>query len=117
MENEELEPEWQKVLEEAFCRQIAGMVRYARPIRRIVCPGCGREFYTQERSRKYCQGEVCARLYRRKLREQARSELVCACCGKVFHADRKDAKFCSNACRQKAYRESRAAHQSAKLTL
>ena len=117
MENEELEPEWQKVLEEAFCRQIAGLVRYARPIRKIVCPGCGRVFYTQQHSRKYCQGEACARLYRRKLREQARTDLVCACCGKVFHADRKDAKYCSNACRQKAYRESRTAHQSANLTL
>lgn len=46
MENEELEPEWQKVLEEAFYRQTSGMGRYARTIRRIVCPGCGRVFYT-----------------------------------------------------------------------
>ena len=105
MENEELEPTWQKALEEAYYKQISGKARYVQPIRRIVCPGCGRVFYTQQHNRKYCQGEACAKLHRRKLRQQARSDTVCACCGKTFTASRNDAKFCSNACRQKAYRE------------
>lgn len=107
MENEELEPAWQKALEEAYYKQISSKARYVQPIRRIVCPGCGRVFYTQQHNRKYCQGEACTRLHRRKLRQQARTDLVCACCGKTFTASRSDAKFCSNACRQKAYREGR----------
>lgn len=105
MENYEMEPGYQQELAKMYTQQLCEGVMFIYPVRRIVCPGCGRVFYTQERSRKYCQGKACAKLYRRKLREQARAELVCACCGKVFHANRKDAKFCSNACRQKACRE------------
>jgi len=105
MDNYELEPTYQLDLAKMYDRQCCGWEQYTYPVRRIVCPGCGRVFYTQERSRKYCQGEACARLHRRKHRQQARENIVCACCGKTFTASRSDAKFCSNACRQKAYRE------------
>lgn len=105
MDNYELEPAYQQDLAKMYDRQCCGWAQYTYPVRRIVCPGCGRVFYTQQHNRKYCQGEACARLHRRKLRQQARTDLVCACCGKPFTANRSDAKFCSNACRQKAYRE------------
>ena len=106
MENHELTPTYQQELARMYDQQCCGLKRYVYPVRKVICPGCGRLFFTQEHNRKYCQGEVCARLHRRKLRQQARTNLTCACCGKQFDANRTDAKFCSNACRQKAYRES-----------
>lgn len=106
MENHELTPEYQQELARMYDQQCCGLKRYVYPVRKIICPGCGRMFFTQEHNRKYCQGEACARLHRRKLRQQARTNLTCACCGKQFDASRKDAKYCSNACRQRAYRES-----------
>ena len=106
MENHELTPTYQQELASMYDQQCCGLKRYVYPVRKIICPGCGRLFFTQEHNRKYCQGEVCARLHRRKLRQQARTNLICACCCKQFDANRKDAKYCSNACRQKAYRES-----------
>ena len=106
MENHELTPTYQQELASMYDQQCCGLKRYVYPVRKIICPGCGRMFFTQEHNRKYCQGEACARLHRRKLRQQARTDMTCACCGKTFTANRKDAKFCSNACRQSAYRES-----------
>ena len=106
MENHELTPAYQQELARMYDHQCCGLKRHVYPVRKIICPGCGRMFFTQEHSRKYCQGEACARLHRRKLRKQARTNLTCACCGKQFDANRKDAKYCSNACRQRAYRES-----------
>ena len=105
MDNYELEPARQLELARKYEHQRCGWEQDDCPVRRLICPGCGRMFHTQQHNRKYCQGEACTKLHRRKLRQQARTDLVCACCGKPFTASRSDAKFCSNACRQKAYRE------------
>ena len=106
MKNQELTPAYQQDLARMYDQQCCGLKRYVYPVRKVICPGCGKMFFTQEHNRKYCRGEACARLHRKKLRQQERTNLICTCCGKQFDANRRDAKFCSNACRQKAYRES-----------
>ncbi len=79
-------------------------------VRKIICFGCGREFYTQIHSKKYCWYGTCGRIgnykHQRRHRLERRKDLVCAECGKTFTPKRSDAKYCSNACRQKAYRQS-----------
>ena len=61
MENHELTPEYQQELARMYDQQCCGLKRYVYPVRKIICPGCGRMFFTQEHNRKYCQGEACAR--------------------------------------------------------
>ena len=77
-------------------------------VRKIICKGCGREFYTQIETKKYCLYSLCGnRGYQKELkqrRQQARKDMVCPVCEKAFTPKRSDAKYCSNACRQKAYR-------------
>ena len=79
-------------------------------VRKIICKGCGREFYTQIKSKKYCLYHLCGnRGYRKELSErarEARKDRICKVCGKVFTPKRSDGVYCSNACRQKAYRQS-----------
>lgn len=79
-------------------------------VRKIICKGCGREFYTQIATKKYCLYSLCGnRGYQKELtqrRHEARKDMVCPVCGKTFTPKRSDAKYCSNACRQKAYRNS-----------
>ena len=79
-------------------------------VRRIICKGCGREFYTQIKSKKYCDYYLCGNRGCRKelsqLAREARKDRVCKVCGKVFTPTRSDGVYCSNACRQKAYRKS-----------
>ena len=80
------------------------------PVRKIICKGCGREFYTQIKGKKYCNYYLCGnRGYRKELSErarEARQDRICKACGKVFTPARSDGIYCSNACRQKAYRQS-----------
>lgn len=77
-------------------------------VRKIICKGCGREFYSQIETKKYCLYSLCGnRGYQKELkqrRQEARKDMVCPVCEKTFTPKRSDAKFCSNACRQKAYR-------------
>ena len=79
-------------------------------VRKIICKGCGREFYTQIKSKKYCLYHLCGnRGYRKELSErarEARKDRVCKICSKVFTPTRSDGIYCSNACRQRAYRKS-----------
>lgn len=81
-------------------------------VRKIYCKGCGRVFYTQIETKKYCLYSLCGN---RGLRDQkelkwrrkhARKDRICQTCGKPFTPKRSDAKYCCNACRQKAYRGS-----------
>ena len=78
------------------------------PVRRIICKGCGRVFYTQIPTKKYCYYYRCGnRGYQKELKQrrlEKRKDMVCKCCGRTFTPKRIDAAYCSNACRQKAYR-------------
>ena len=81
---------------------------YVYPIRRIICGGCGKVFYTTVHSKKYCN-ERCCYLgfwkHKREKRLEKRKNTVCKTCGKTFTPKRSDAVYCCNACRQKAYRQ------------
>ena len=81
-----------------------------QPLRKIYCKGCGRVFYTNIETKKYCLYSLCGnRGYQRELKwrqKYARKERICQTCGNAFTPKRSDAKFCCNACRQKAYRGS-----------
>lgn len=83
---------------------------YMYPVRKIICKGCGKTFYTIVKSKKYCDYYTCGKLgnwkRQRQKRLAQRTGLVCRCCGKTFTPKRKDAVYCSNACRQKSYRQS-----------
>lgn len=78
-------------------------------VRKLICGGCGRLFYTQSEKRKYCDSYRCGNIATRRRvttrRVALRQNLICCCCGKQFSPKRVDAKFCSNACRQKSYRQ------------
>ncbi len=110
MQHDEYEYRNQDHLKECYRQQEEEGVEWAFPVRRIICFGCGNEFYTRIKSKKYCWNGTCGRLGNYKLQRQQRLErrkdLVCTGCGKTFTPKRSDAKYCSNACRQKAYRQS-----------
>lgn len=78
-------------------------------IRRVICGGCGREFYTQVRSKKYCGHLHCPDVaYHKTLKQRRlinRQNTICVVCGRPFTPKRIDGVYCSNACRQKAYRQ------------
>lgn len=77
-------------------------------VRKIYCKGCGRVFYTNIETKKYCSYSLCGnRGYQKELkwrRKFARTNRTCQTCGNPFTPKRADAKYCCNACRQKAYR-------------
>jgi len=79
-------------------------------VRKIYCKGCGRVFYTNIETKKYCLYSLCGnRGYQKELkwrRKYARKDRICQTCGNAFTPKRSDAKSCCNACRQKAYRGS-----------
>ncbi len=110
MQYAEYEYRNQEHLKECYRLQEEEGVVYEFPVRKIICFGCGREFYTRIKSKKYCYYYTCGKLgnYKHQLRHrlERRKDLVCAGCGKTFTPKRSDAKYCSNACRQKAYRQS-----------
>lgn len=103
------EYENQETLREWYRQKISG----EEPdlvVRRIICKGCGREFYTQIPTKKYCYYGLCGnRGYQKELKQrrlEKRKDMVCKGCGKTFTPKRVDALYCSNACRQRAYRQS-----------
>ena len=69
------------------------------PVRKIICKGCGKTFYTIVKSKKYCDYYTCGKLgnwkRQRQKRLAQRTGLVCRCCGKTFTPKRKDAVYCS----------------------
>ena len=78
-------------------------------VRKAHCKSCGNVFYTQVRSKIYCDYQTCGvyafRRMKRQERENARADTECLTCGALFTPKRADARYCSNACRQKAYRD------------
>ena len=78
-------------------------------VRKAQCKGCGNVFYTQVRSKIYCDYKSCGvhafRRMKRQEREDARADTECLTCGALFTPKRAGARYCSNACRQKAYRD------------
>ena len=109
MGNSEWEYRNQELLKAWYQEKISGK-NPNLAVRKIICKGCGREFYTQIKSKKYCYYYLCGnRGYRKELSKrarEARKDRVCKVCGKVFTPKRSDGVYCSNACRQKAYRKS-----------
>ena len=108
MWNSKWEYENQAYLKERYEKKMSGEIPY-HPVRKIICKGCGREFYTNIETKKYCLYGLCGnRGYQKELsqkRLEARKDRVCKVCGKVFTPQRSDGVYCSNACRQKAYRQ------------
>ena len=106
--NSEWEYNNQDYLKEQYAKKMAGENPY-HPVRKIICKGCGREFYTNIETKKYCLYSLCGnRGYQKELtqrRREARRDRLCKCSGKAFIPKRSDAVYCSNACRQKAYRQ------------
>ena len=109
MWNCEWEYKNQAYLKERYEEKMSGKRPY-HPVRKIICKGCGREFYTNIETKKYCLYGLCGnRGYQKELsqkRREARQDRICKVCGKVFTPTRSDGVYCSNACRQKAYRQS-----------
>ena len=103
------EYENQDILQSWFEQQIAEG-SFDGPVRKIICKGCGRIFYTRVATKKYCYYGLCGnRGYQKELKQrrlEKRRDTVCKCCGKTFTPKRADAVYCSNACRQRAYRQS-----------
>ena len=108
MWNCEWEYKNQAYLKERYEKKMSGEIPY-HPVRKIICKGCGREFYTNIETKKYCLYGLCGnRGYQKELsqkRLEARQDRVCKVCGKIFTPTRSDCIYCSNACRQKAYRQ------------
>lgn len=106
--NSDWEYENQETLKDWYALKVSGKCPDLL-VRRIICKGCGRVFYTQVPVKKYCRYDLCGnRGYPKDMkmrRERDRSNMVCKCCGKVFTPKRAGAVYCSNACRQKAYRQ------------
>ncbi len=106
MFNDEWERQNQELLKEWYREKITS--RPTLKVRKIICGGCGKEFYTQVDSKKYCHF-MCARQgnykHQRERRLENRKDRTCVGCGTLFTPKRSDAKYCSNACRQRAYRQ------------
>ena len=106
--NYEWEYENQELLKSWYERKISGESPDSA-VRRIICKGCGRVFYTQIATKKYCDYHLCGnRGYQKDLKQrrlEKRKDTICKGCGKPFTPKRADAVYCSNACRQKAYRQ------------
>ena len=108
MSSAEWEYQNQDTLKSWYQEKISG-VSPNLAVRKIICKGCGREFYTLIKAKKYCLYHLCGnRGYRKELsqrRREARQDRCCKVCGKVFTPSRADGIYCSNACRQKSYRQ------------
>lgn len=107
MTNEECEQSNQDYLKESY--EEAGFTIGGYAIRKLICGGCGRVFYTTIYTKKYCHSYWCGNQAnnrrQREYRQIHRQDLVCQCCGEKFTPKRADARYCSNACRQKDYRK------------
>ena len=107
MTNEEWEQNNQDYLKESY--EETGFTTGGYAIRKLICGGCGRVFYTTIYTKKYCHSYWCGNQAnnrrQREYRQMRRQDLVCQCCGEKFTPKRADARYCSNSCRQKVYRK------------
>ena len=107
MTNEEWEQNNQDYLKESY--EETGFTAGGYAVRKLICGGCGRVFYTTIYTKKYCHSYWCGNQAnnrrQRECRQMRRQDLVCQCCGEKFTPKRADARYCSNACRQKVYRK------------
>ena len=105
--NEEWEQNNQDYLKESY--EETGFTIGGYAIRKLICGGCGRVFYTTIYTKKYCHSYWCGNQAnnrrQREYRQMRRQDLVCQCCGEKFTPKRAGACYCSNACRQKDYRK------------
>ena len=106
MTNEEWEQNNQDYLKESY--EETGFTAGGYAVRKLICRGCGRVFYTTIYTKKYCHSYWCGNQVnnrrQREYRQMRRQDLVCQCCGEKFTPKRADARYCSNACRQKVYK-------------
>ena len=118
MTNEEWEQNNQDYLKESY--EETGFTTGGYAIRKIICGGCGRVFYTTIYTKKYCHSYWCGNQAnnrrQREYRQMRRQDLVCQCCGEKFTPKRADARYCSNACRQKDYRKRVTVNQVLKMS-
>lgn len=109
MTRAEFEYENQEDLKNTWCQQVMGRETGYADVRRIICKGCERVYFTQVHSVKFCyecrQGNIGAMYVKKRKSLESRENTVCKCCGNTFTPKRAGASYCSNACRQKAYRE------------
>ena len=107
MTNEKWEQNNQDYLKESY--EETGFTAGGYAVRKLICGGCGRVFYTTIYTKKYCHSYWCGNQAnnrrQREYRQMRRQDLVCQCCGEKFTPKRADARYCSNACRQKDYRK------------
>ena len=107
MTNEGWEQNNQDYLKESY--EKTGFTAGGYAIRKLICGGCGRVFYTTIYTKKYCHSYWCGNQAnnrrQREYRQMRRQDLVCQCCGEKFTPKRTGARYCSNACRQKDYRK------------
>ena len=107
MTNEKWEQNNQDYLKESY--EETGFTAGGYAIRKLICGGCGRVFYTTIYTKKYCHSYWCGNQAnnrrQREYRQMRRQNLICQCCGEKFTPKRADARYCSNACRQKDYRK------------
>ena len=118
MTNEGWEQNNQDYLKKSY--EKTGFTAEGYAIRKIICGGCGRVFYTTSGSKKYCHSYWCGNRAnsrrQREYRQMHRQDLVCQCCGEKFTPKRAGARYCSNACRQKDYRKRVTVNQVLKMS-
>ena len=87
MWNCDWEYENQETLKQWYEEKLAGIRPYSA-VRKIICKGCGRVFYTQISTKKYCYYHLCGnRGYQKDLKQrrlEKRQNRVCKGCGKTF---------------------------------
>ena len=81
--NEEWEQNNQDYLKESY--EETGFTTGGYAIRKLICGGCGRVFYTTIYTKKYCHSYWCGNQAnnrrQREYRQMRRQDLVCQCCG------------------------------------
>ena len=97
MTNEEWEQNNQDYLKESY--EETGFTTGGYAIRKLICGGCGRVFYTTIYTKKYCHSYWCGNQAnnrrQREYRQMRRQDLVCQCCGEKFTPKRAGARYCS----------------------
>ena len=88
MTNEEWEQNNQDYLKESY--EETGFTAGGYAVRKLICGGCGRVFYTTIYTKKYCHSYWCGNQAnnrrQREYRQMRRQDLVCQCCGEKIHA-------------------------------
>ena len=83
MTNEKWEQNNQDYLKESY--EETGFTAGGYAVRKLICGGCGRVFYTTIYTKKYCHSYWCGNQAnnrrQREYRQMRRQDLVCQCCG------------------------------------